>query len=177
MLKRRRTRSPSRPLDTPRYSAGPPSPYTFVDDIVEREKRGITPFAYATPHSNAPYIEASRHMRDDDDEEGSATDEVGQDEGYDRHALSDYDSDEASDVGHQPDEDVWEGVQDDESRNALVGKAVVRLRQGDDENDDDMASEASSSPSEYPSRQPGGSYSETKAGFRIHVDEEVEDAH
>jgi hypothetical protein len=178
MLKRRRiSRSPSRPRDTPRWSAGPPSPYTFVEDIVERSKRGTTPFAYATPHSNAPYIEASRHMRDDDDEEGSATDEVELDEGYDQKALSDYDSDEASDVGHRPDEDAWEGVQDDESRNALVAKAVGGLRQGNDENDEDMASDASSSPSEYPSRQPEGSYSETKSGFRIHVDEEVEDAY
>lgn len=174
-LKRRRiSRSPSRPRDTPRWSVGPPSPYTFVDDITERNKRGTTPFAYATPHSNAPYIEASRHMQDDDDEEGSATDEI--DEGYDRHALSDYDSNEASDVVHQPD-DEWEGVQDDESRNThtLSGKAYGGLRQDDD--DEDMASEASSSPSEYPSRQPEGLYSETKAGFRIHVDDEVENAY
>lgn len=174
-LKRRRTRSPSRPRDTPRYSAGPPSPYTYLDDIVERSKRGTTPFAYATPHSNAPYIEASRHLQHDDDEEGSATDEVELDEGYDRHALSDYDSDEASDVGHQPDDDVWEGVQEDESRNALVGK-TLGLRQ-DKGVDEDMASEASSLPSEYPSRQPEGLYSETKAGFRIHIDEEVENAY
>lgn len=144
---------------------------------MELSKRGTTPFAYATPHSNAPYIEASRHMRDDDDEEGSATDEVELDEGYDQNALSDYDSAEASNVGHRPDEDVWEGVQDDESRNALVSKAAGSLGQGADDNDEDMVSEASSSPSEYPSRQPEGSYSETKAGFRIHVDEEVEDAY
>lgn len=184
-LKRRRiSRSPSRPRDTPRWSVGPPSPYTFVDDILERSKRGTTPFAYATPHSNTPYIEASRHMRDDEDEEGSATDEI--DEGYDRHALSDYDSDEASGAGdgHQPDEE-WEGVQDDESRNThtLASKTFSGLRQddededGDGDGDEDMASEASSSPSEYPSRQPEGSYDLAKAGFRIHVDEEVEDAH
>lgn len=110
----------------------------------------------------------------DDDDEGSATDEI--DEGYDRHALSDYDSGEASDVAHQPDEE-WEGVQDDESRNThtLSGKAYGGLRKNDD--DEDMASEASSSPSEYPSHQPEGLYSETKAGFRIHVDDAVEDAH
>ncbi|KAG0652356.1 hypothetical protein D0Z07_1180 [Hyphodiscus hymeniophilus] len=174
-LKRRRTRSPSRLRDTPRYSVEPPSPFTFADDMVERNKRGTTPFAYATPHSNAPYIEAPRNFRGDSDEEGSATDEVDVDEGYDRHALSDYDSDEGSDVPHQPDEDVWEGVQDDESKNAL-GK-TTGLRHGDDDDDDDMASEASSSPSEYPSRQPEAFYSETKAGFRIHVDEEVQDGH
>ena len=171
-LKRRRTRSPSRPRDTPRYSVGPPSPYNFVDDIAERNKRGTTPFAYATPHSNAPYIEASRHLQNDDDEEGSATDEVELDEGYDGHALSDYDSEEASDVGHLPDEDVWEGVQDDESRNALT-KTTAGLRPGNVGANEDMASEASSLPSEYPSRQPEASYSAAKAGFRIHVDEEI----
>jgi hypothetical protein len=177
-FKRRRTRSPSRARDTPRYSAGPPSPYAIVDDNVERNKRNSTPFAYATPHSNAPYIEASRNMQDDDDEDGSATDEVELDEGYDQNALSDYDSDGASDVGHQPDEDAWEGVQDDESRNAIVGKTVGGLRQGRDENvNEDVASEASSSPSEYPSRQPKSVYLKDKAGFRIHVDEEIEDGY
>ena len=177
-LKRRRiSRSPSRPRDTPRWSVGPPSPYTFVDDIVERNKRGTTPFAYATPHSNAPYAEASRYMQDEDDEDGSATDEI--EEGYDRHALSDYDSDEPGDITHQPDEE-WEGVQEDESRNThtLSGRASGGLRHDHNDNDDeDVASEASSSPSEYPSRQPEGVYSETKAGFRIHVDEEVHDAY
>lgn len=80
MLKRRRTRSPDKDPNInggagPRWSLGPPSPFTFVDelgihthDVVqskgkEREHnrdRGMTPFAYATPHSNAPYIERDR---------------------------------------------------------------------------------------------------------------------
>jgi hypothetical protein len=174
-LKRRRTRSPSRPRDTPRYSAGPPSPYTFVEDIMERNKRGNTPFAYATPHSNAPYIEASRYQQRDDDEDGSATDELELDEGYEGHALSDYDSNEAIDAYHQPDDDVWEGVQDDGSRSTFLDKASGGLKQEDDV-EEDMVSEASSLPSEYPSRQPEGFFSETKAGFRIHVDEEVKDS-
>ncbi|PVH85181.1 hypothetical protein DL98DRAFT_546224 [Cadophora sp. DSE1049] len=57
-LKRRRiSRSPSRPRDTPRYSTGPPSPYAFVDDVNAKREEGMTPFAYATPYSNAPYTE------------------------------------------------------------------------------------------------------------------------
>ncbi|CZR60603.1 uncharacterized protein PAC_10499 [Phialocephala subalpina] len=76
MLKRRRTRSPEKDINGngPRWSVGPPSPFTFIDelgvhthDVVqskgkgpEREGRGMTPFAYATPHSNAPYIERDR---------------------------------------------------------------------------------------------------------------------
>ncbi|KAE8453949.1 hypothetical protein EG329_007725 [Mollisiaceae sp. DMI_Dod_QoI] len=75
MLKRRRTRSPSKDVAAvgggPRWSVGPPSPYTFVDELgginvreskgKERERdRAMTPFAYATPHSNAPYIERDR---------------------------------------------------------------------------------------------------------------------
>ena len=201
MLKRRRTRSPSRPFDTPRYSTGPPSPYLYTLADEEGEKRGVTPFAYATPYSiAAPYVESARHGRHDN-EGGSAADELEMErdeEGYDGHALSDYDSQghgngigaSDGDAHQQVDEDVWEGVQDDESRNVLAAKTTTTFRLTRDgitdagevvdvDVDEDMASEASSLPSEYPSRQPEreGSlpvYSETKAGFRIHVDEEAE---
>ena len=60
-LKRRRiSRSPSRPRDTPRYSTGPPSPYAFFDEVNAKREEGMTPFAYATPYSNAPYVERAR---------------------------------------------------------------------------------------------------------------------
>ncbi|KAK0108197.1 hypothetical protein ONS95_003019 [Cadophora gregata] len=60
-LKRRRiSRSPSRPRDTPRYSTGPPSPYAFFDEVNTKREEGMTPFAYATPYSNAPYVERAR---------------------------------------------------------------------------------------------------------------------
>lgn len=190
-LKRRRTRSPSRAINTPRWSVGPPSPYTFHDDLNqaqrgdkrEREKdRGMTPFAYATPHSNAPYIERPRSgsgigiYEDEDcsaDEAhahehagGSTTEEVGFEEeetGYEERALSDYDSYEEEgslELGmgqeRQVDEE-WEGVQDQ------------------DVEEDGEGSE-NSTPSEYPSTQPmrqveSPLFSGTKAGFRIHVDE------
>lgn len=60
-LKRRRiSRSPSRPRDTPRYSTGPPSPYAFFEDMNPKREEGMTPLAYATPYSNAPYVERAR---------------------------------------------------------------------------------------------------------------------
>jgi len=184
-LKRRRTRSPSRPLDTPRWSVGPPSPYTYVEDF----KRGTTPFAYATPHSNAPYIE--RHLSGDmiddesDPERGSPTDNssIG---GGERNALSDYEEeavDGADDHGHQV-EDEWEGVQDEEARESFGSSGfAVSLRH--DGQAEELDRESDSCPSEYPSTQQphdqskeafssGSRDGETKAGFRIHVDEEVE---
>lgn len=195
-MKRRRTRSPSRPRDTPRWSIGPPSPYPFPDDITER-KRGTTPFAYATPHSNAPpYVEGSRPRsgidvyvdsdedEDHDDDRGSTTDDFNIEEGYENHALSDFESDAGSpELGHEAQvDDEWDGVQDDvlhgqgkahESQVAGKVSGLVGLRH--EEVDDDQASEASSQPSEYPSTQQHSDlYASTKAGFRIHVDEEID---
>jgi hypothetical protein len=133
-------------------------------------KRGLTPFAYATPHSNAPYIErriSSEFDEDGGDEQGSTTEEF---EGGEQNALSDYDS--GSSKGHS--EDEWEGVQDpvevQESGTRVLGMVVSgsSWRNEDEESDDD----GSSCPSEYPSNQPIGLVpGETKAGFRIHVDE------
>ena len=79
-IKRQRTRSPSKPRDTPRWSVGRSSPSPFIYEDRSRsntrettagpanlhyqnqqremegegKKRGLTPFAYATPFSNAP---------------------------------------------------------------------------------------------------------------------------
>lgn len=160
--KRHRTRSPSRPRDTPRWSTGPPSPYAYVDEF--NHKRGSTPFAYATPHSNGPYVE--RHQNgnssgedDDYDEEGeeelgSTTDNESEIGGGEKNALSDFDADE------------WEGVEEHDSR---IAGTIESLRQ---ENED---SGSESCPSEYPSTQPEVSGNAcTKAGFRIHVDDEID---
>jgi hypothetical protein len=178
-LKRVRTRSPSRPRDTPRWSIGPPSPYTFAEEFADI-KRGTTPFAYATPHSNAPYIERriSGDFDDDDgdDEQGSTTDAFS---GGERNALSDYDYDsnfDASEAQRQPPEDEWEGVQDYSELLDRESRPAGRLFDGSLRPDEEGSeAESSSCPSEYPSHQPAGQVSgDTKAGFRIHVDEEVE---
>jgi hypothetical protein len=174
-LKRLRTRSPSRPRDTPRWSVGPPSPYPYVEEFAEM-KRGTTPFAYATPHSNAPYMEhhISGDLDDDvDEEQGSTTEEF---EGGERNALSDdYDSEGSEQLSRQP-EDEWEGVQDhselQESDSRILGMFINGSLRPDEE---ESEGEGSSCPSEYPSHQPAGLVSgDTKAGFRIHVDEDLE---
>jgi hypothetical protein len=182
-LKRRRiSRSPSRPRDTPRWSVGPPSPYTF-DDITERNKRGTTPFAYATPHSNAPYVGTRPRSgadidiyQDEDDQEdlGSATDEFNleveaeESQGWEQNALSDYEpgsdgDDEADQLG-----DKWQGVQDvDEGVGYESGSAgKTGLRKANDEDEDAL----SDAPSEYPSTQQC-LFAGPKTGFKIHVDE------
>jgi hypothetical protein len=194
-LKRRRiSRSPSRARDTPRWSVGPPSPYTFLEELGQRDnkrERGMTPFAYATPHSNAPYIERPRsgvgiyedQSADEGEaqehEHGSTTDEMGfegEETGYEARALSDYDSDEEDEsveLGQerQVDEE-WEGVQDDGHPDQFPCSGAWK-------EDEENASEGSSVPSERPSiQQPRQQveaplFSGTKAGFRIHVDEEV----
>jgi len=144
----------------------------------------MTPFAYATPHSNAPYVENSRPRSgvdvyvDDEDEDGQGSTTDNAESGYEANALSDYDSDGASDQEQDRQvDDEWEGVQDEgvttayESR--TIGKAVGGgLRP---EHQDDEGSEASSQPSEYPSTQQPerlGIFSGPKTEFKIHVDEE-----
>ncbi|RDW58051.1 hypothetical protein BP6252_13462 [Coleophoma cylindrospora] len=179
-LKRRRlSRSPSRPRDTPRWSIGPPSPYAFEDVNTMERKRGTTPFAYATPHSNAPYTDPMRYANDDEDDTGSTTDEIPQDEDY--YVEENYDSDSGSDnlhdQSHQPDE-LWEGVEDEATEDDSFQNTDQMVLVGRDENEgyeDDNRSDISSQPSEYPSTQPISNMfaATTSAGFRIHVDDEM----
>ncbi len=150
----------------------------------------MTPFAYATPHSNAPYIERPRSgvgiYEDESAGEGEgqghaegATDQIEfetEETGYEARALSDYDSDEEDgsvELGQarQIDEE-WEGVQDDAHPGDEFLPSGLR-------NDDEEGTEGSSVPSEYPSTQQprhveAPLFSGTKAAFRIHVDEEVD---
>ncbi|KFY36356.1 hypothetical protein V494_05076 [Pseudogymnoascus sp. VKM F-4513 (FW-928)] len=169
--KRQRTQSPNRPRDTPRWSAEPPSPYVFEE---EREhKRGMTPFAYATPHSNVPYIYNDRRSMSNVpndwgiDNDDSPTDEFETDDNNNEDYMSD------TDQAHQHEED-WEGVDE-------LTADQVKMEEEDDNNiearafsddDDDAASDASSTPSEYPSTHPLTNYSGNKGTFDIHVDDE-----
>ncbi|KAK2624977.1 hypothetical protein QTJ16_005346 [Diplocarpon rosae] len=140
--KRRRTRSPSRPQHTPRYSNGSSSPFNMFDVEAEhnyadkRGEEGMTPLAYATPHSNAPYFEragsrskssigiyedediseqAGRENSDDElDEPGSATDEFyaeGEEEGYEKNYISEAELRPGQEQERQAGEE-WEGVED-----------------------------------------------------------------
>ena len=148
----------------------------------------MTPFAYATPHSNAPYIERPRSGSDGievsiyEDEDlddvpahqggGSTTEEVrSEDEetGYEERALSDFDSyeeegtEESVELGMGQHEE-WQGVQD----LGVEDEVEVEVEEEEDGSE--------STPSEYPSTQPMAQiekplFSGTKAGFKIHVDE------
>lgn len=178
-LKRRRiSRSPSRPRDTPRWS-GPPSPYYFEEFVEVERKRGTTPFAYATPHSNTPYVDFGMNsLADNDDDLGSTTD--ADDAGLDNdeeHDQDDYESD--ADHGHQPEDEAWEGVVEDvgedEEDEDMEGRALSA--------EEDEGSDASSLPSEYPSKPTpthtaaNALYAGNKGAFRIHVDEEEDEEH
>lgn len=190
-LKRRRiSRSPSRAGNTPRWSVGPPSPYIVMDETTS--KRATTPFAYATPHSNAPYVDtrpkdgAEIEIFEDSEEEedfGSATNELYDEEsGVEQKALSDYDGSSDSEGQGQRDDEEWQGVDDavgEDGRSFGLG-LVERVVAVDDEDEDEDAmsegSEGSSTPSEYPSTQPKiFALERARAGFEIHVDDEGEE--
>ncbi|KAI9641846.1 hypothetical protein NHQ30_009713 [Ciborinia camelliae] len=183
-LKRRRTsKSPSRPRDA--WSIGPPSPMLSTMQEVSDYKRGVTPFAYATPHSNAPYVEMSSRTRDSTmhEDDGSAIYDTNMDEGYDHNALSDYeqfDDDGASEPSSDQDQhpyDIWEGMTDDVPQHdsqSTIKMKVAGFGPQDPEVDEGDESDSSDTPSEYPSTQPVGNY--IKGGiFHIHVDEDFED--
>lgn len=175
-MKRQRTRSPSRPRDTPRWSAGPPSPYVYEDEIDNR-KRGMTPFPYATPFSNPPPrqrsvsvkrerswgsgIGVSSNVQDwPDNSDGSGTDNAEE-------------SDEEFFQPRQPDtmapltgdEAGWEGMEDDEEDDDLEARALT--------DHEETKSEGSDAPSEYPSTQHGEQKTavKSKGAFTIHTDE------
>lgn len=103
---------------TPRYSREPPSP--FMSDLAAESKsqgtsdrrRGNTPFAYATPHSNSNYISRMEFLGADGDTE----------------ANTEVMADVASRVGE---EEAWEGV-DDDTNLGSIGQAA------DTEIDDDI---------------------------------------
>lgn len=181
-LKRRRTsKSPSRPRDA--WSIGPPSPMLSTMQELADYKRGFTPFAYATPHSNAPYAEMSSRTRgstmQDDDRDIYDTN---MDEGYEQNALSDYEDDASSDPDQHP-YDVWEGMADDAPAPKHDSQSTIKMHVAsasfgsgprDPVIDDGNDSDSSDTPSEYPSTQPVGNY--IKGGvFHIHVDEDFED--
>ncbi|CAD6444652.1 c02439ad-a5fb-47ea-a106-26c4d8cf6a90 [Sclerotinia trifoliorum] len=173
-LKRRRTsKSPSRPRDT--ESIDPPSLGPSAMQEID-SKRGITPSAYATPYSNAPYVEANfraKGSRMQEDDKGSMMYEINMDEGFDESALSD---DGASDQDHQP-YDVWEGMADNvphQDSQSTIKMSAAGLRPRESMVDDGDESDSSDTPSEYPSTLPVGGYIK-RSIFQIHVDEDFED--
>ena len=129
-LKRRRisrSRSPSRPRDTPRYSTGPPSPYAFLDDVNAKREEGMTPFAYATPYSNAPYVERARTRSRTRSSIGIYEDNDGDDdfgfglgaEGVERRMRRDEEEGSTTDDLYDDDQGDGEGGEEGGEANAL----------------------------------------------------------
>ncbi|POR34687.1 Uncharacterized protein TPAR_05115 [Tolypocladium paradoxum] len=194
VLKRRQTRSPSHQRFTPRWTASPsPMPTGFNDRTAPR---GTTPFAYATPYSNAP-LQEIRPVR------GSSVARTGTEYApepdYELPNINIYESgsEEDSYVNGEDDDD---GDENDSASSEVVTHAQPdRLhdsqqwqlpedepwpgiedqeRMSDGENIDphqqneqqnDRRSEASSQPSEYPSTNRAWP-DDGAAGFHIHED-------
>jgi hypothetical protein len=187
--KRRGIRSPSYHRPTPGWSASPSPMPTGLNE--NQHIRGTTPFAYATPHSNAP-LQEIRHTR------GSSVlrNVTGCSSGEDEDADDDYDMgayEDSSDM-LDDDEDCEDEMSDDNLREMTHPRDGEHESQhtqlpedkpwpgiedtgcmSDGENVDprqvDQRSDTSSQPSEYPSNDPvwppsGGTE------FRIHEDED-----
>lgn len=186
-IKRQRTRSPSRPRDMPRWSVGrsSPSPFIFEDRsrsntreataglvnmVREGEgerKRGLTPFAYATPFSNAPVIVKRERSWGSNaggglgnvapwNDQDSDTDEAGTD-----NDASGYESDffQPRQVPSTPRGD-WDGLPTDNEatlRQGGIDVAAVSSSFGAEakalSEEEEDEGEVSDAPSEYPSTQ------------------------
>ncbi|KAF4827191.1 hypothetical protein CGCTS75_v008443 [Colletotrichum tropicale] len=187
--KRRRTRSPSRPRNTPRWTISPsPAPGFIPADERHQTGRGITPMYYATPYSNAPLTESRPRVSGGVVEDSNTEDDVQDDENLDPDygSTNPYDedgSDYSVEVTHmvtvrdgdsshprQPEDEPWPGIEDQdhmsdgENIDPLFSPAVGA--------NDDAQSDVSSQPSEYPSTQRGWQVpgAEDGVGFRIHED-------
>ncbi|KAF4511857.1 hypothetical protein G6O67_001063 [Ophiocordyceps sinensis] len=190
VTKKRRTRSPShhQRYFTPRWTASlSPMPPSLAD---RHGPRGTTPFAYATPHSNAPLQDirllrgsssartGTMHAPPDADLYGcgSESDVDGDDEEED--ADDDDDDDDGDDDGavarrlvpdsqqwHLPEDEPWPGIEEQDGVVADGDNVDPRDDDDDDDDDDDGQSASSSQPSEYPSTN--RPWSEDPAGFRI----------
>lgn len=106
IMKNRHTRSPSHQRFTPRWTASPsPAPWGAQD---RQPPRGTTPFAYATPYSNAP-IQDTRGARS-----GSIVRFDAQHQYYDAQQPAADDDDEDEDFNDIGDEDYEDKDDDNE---------------------------------------------------------------
>lgn len=150
--------------------------------------RGTTPFAYATPHSNAPLQEVRpvragsaapippEYMADMDHD----LDELFEIEIYESESDESFDDGDSDEVGvthgqagamhHDsqewplPEDEPWPGIEDQEHMSD--GENIDPNK----EEEEDRRSDASSQPSEYPSTQ--RPWPEEQGGFQIHEDDE-----
>ncbi|KAI5859730.1 hypothetical protein GGS23DRAFT_267951 [Durotheca rogersii] len=101
LAKRRGTRSPSaRPRNTPRWSTASPTPMPEAFP-----PRGSTPF-YATPHSNAPFIDTRSNrgvVTADDDPDSGGSGSGADQHGGDEEDMEEDDSDDGGDDNNNSD--------------------------------------------------------------------------
>lgn len=189
IMKGRRTRSPSHPRFTPRWTNSPsPMPWGLHD---RQPARGMTPFAYATPYSNAPMheVRATRsgsmvrfdaHHQYYDHQGPIAADDDADIEIYESDSEDEDDSGSAPMVtdaqpnhplqiaqGYPMSEDEpWPGIEDQVQR--PDGENIDPTGGGSeaDEADDNHSSQ----PSEYPSTQIIKRDEDEEDDFRIHED-------
>ncbi|EXA44620.1 hypothetical protein FOPG_02964 [Fusarium oxysporum f. sp. conglutinans race 2 54008] len=178
IMKRRRTRSPSHRF-TPRWTASPsPMPLGIHD---RQPARGTTPFAYATPYSNAPLQErpiragsaAPVPAQDDFDDDSDFNIEIyesGSEDMEDAESVNDMEIvthnqaliEQVSQGWQLPEDEPWPGIED--QREASDGENV-------DPHQTDPGSNVSSQPSEYPSTQ--NAWPDNNAAeFHIHEDDD-----
>ncbi|ROT34633.1 hypothetical protein SODALDRAFT_337848 [Sodiomyces alkalinus F11] len=195
-LKRKRTRSPSRPRNTPRWTASPsPALAGFISDEwpPHHQARGVTPLYYATPFSNAPPTDARpRHnpaMGDGDTSDGHDEEDVDVGSTTPHHdhgdGMSHFDGDarargmlveNSRDVLQprqlQPEDEPWPGIEDLD--HVSDGENIDPLFSPAAEDDDDATSVASSQPSEYPSTNRGWELpgADHDMDFDIHEDDD-----
>ncbi|KAL0942560.1 uncharacterized protein CTRU02_200446 [Colletotrichum truncatum] len=188
--KRRRTRSPSRPRNTPRWTISPsPAPGMIPADERHQPGRGITPLYYATPYSNAPLTESrprgsggvvdESNTEDDGQDDENHGPEYGSTNPYDEegseysvevtHLVTMREGDSSHARQMQPEDEPWPGIEDQD--HISDGENIDPLFSPAG-GDDDAQSDVSSQPSEYPSTQRGWQVpgADDGVGFRIHED-------
>ncbi|KAH7148541.1 hypothetical protein EDB81DRAFT_466367 [Dactylonectria macrodidyma] len=181
--RRRSTRSPSYHRFTPRWTSSPsPMPFGLTD---RQPARGTTPFAYATPYSNAPLQEvrvvrggsvpraAPEGASDEDPDFDIEIYESGSEDLYEDNesivsmeqmAQVEVNLSGGSQRRQLPEDEPWPGIEDQD-----------QLSDGEniDPRDPDHGSNVSSQPSEYPSTQNAWPAADADAtGFHIHEDDE-----
>ncbi|TEA11543.1 hypothetical protein C8034_v007234 [Colletotrichum sidae] len=189
--KRRRTRSPSRPRNTPRWTISPsPVPGMIA---VDPTGRGITPLYYATPYSNAPFTETRTRVSGGVADDSNADDDDardGEDHDPEYGSTNPYEDEEEDSepsmelIAHEPpprqgdssysrqaqlpEDEPWPGIEDQDRMSD--GENIDPLFSPTGE--EDAQSDVSSQPSEYPSTQRGWQVpdAEDAMGFRIHED-------
>ncbi|KAI5467146.1 hypothetical protein BGZ63DRAFT_370470 [Mariannaea sp. PMI_226] len=178
--RRRSTRSPSHHRFTPRWTASPsPMPLGISD---RQPTRGTTPFAYATPYSNAPLQEirgtrsgsvaraAPEYASDEEQDFEMTMYESGSDDFYeDDESVGSIQEMAQVEVNAGPGSNRWQ-LPEDEPWPGIEDQGQMSDGENIDPQEASQGSNVSSQPSEYPSTQ--SAWPADNAEFQIHEDDE-----